>query len=57
MLPHKFADKSVCIIGLGYVGLTLAVVLAEAGFEVRGVEINPAIAKKISKSLTHNYRV
>lgn len=28
----------VCVVGLGYVGLTLAVALAEQGFCVSGVE-------------------
>ena len=31
-VPETFADKKVCIIGLGYVGLTLAAVMAEVGF-------------------------
>ena len=35
-------DRSICVLGLGYVGLTLAVVMAEQGFRVTGVEINPA---------------
>lgn len=34
-------DRSICVLGLGYVGLTLAVVMAEQGFRVTGVEINP----------------
>ena len=33
-------DRTVCIIGLGYVGLTLAIIMAEAGYTVWGVEIN-----------------
>lgn len=36
-------DRTVCIVGMGYVGLTLAVVMAERGFQVTGVEINPEI--------------
>lgn len=36
-----FPDRSVCMIGMGYVGLTLAVAMAEVGFRVHGVEINP----------------
>lgn len=31
-------DNRVCIVGLGYVGLTLAVSLADVGFRVHGVE-------------------
>ena len=37
--PIDFKDKSICIIGLGYVGLTLAVTMAQIGFKVNGVEI------------------
>lgn len=36
-----YQDRNVCIIGLGYVGLTLAVAMAEVGFRVHGVETNP----------------
>ncbi len=35
-----FPDRSVCMIGMGYVGLTLAVAMAEVGYRVHGVEIN-----------------
>ena len=38
MLPENFQDRQVCIIGLGYVGLTLAVAMADIGFRVYGVE-------------------
>jgi UDP-N-acetyl-D-mannosaminuronic acid dehydrogenase len=48
MLPKGFGDHTVCVIGLGYVGLTLAVVLAEAGFRVIGVEINPQVVQLVS---------
>ena len=43
-LPEKFASRQavIGIVGLGYVGLPLAVVFAEAGFQVRGVDLNAA---------------
>ncbi len=34
-------DAKVAIIGLGYVGLPLAVVFAEAGFHVTGIDLSP----------------
>lgn len=34
----SFPDRRVCVLGLGYVGLTLAAVLADVGFTVLGVE-------------------
>jgi UDP-N-acetyl-D-glucosamine dehydrogenase len=45
-LISKFADQSatVAILGLGYVGLPLAVVFAEAGFKVIGVD---PVAEKV----------
>jgi UDP-N-acetyl-D-glucosamine dehydrogenase len=43
-LKRKIADKSAClgVIGLGYVGLPLAVEFAHAGFRVIGFDIDPA---------------
>lgn len=35
---NDIVDRHVCIVGLGYVGLTLAVALAEVGFSVVGIE-------------------
>ncbi len=53
-LVKKLKDKtaSIAILGLGYVGLPLAVVFCEAGFHVTGVDPDPrkidALAKGIS---------
>ncbi len=38
-IPNEFRDRTVCILGLGFVGLTLAAAMAEVGFNVVGVEI------------------
>ena len=38
---------SIAVIGLGYVGLTLAVSLAEVGFNVTGVDSNEEIVKNL----------
>jgi len=48
-------DQTVCILGMGYVGLTLAVVMAERGFHVYGAEINPATLDAIRKGVPHFY--
>jgi UDP-N-acetyl-D-mannosaminuronic acid dehydrogenase len=37
-LPSRILDQNICILGLGYVGLTLAVAMADAGFRVHGIE-------------------
>lgn len=44
-------DKSVCVMGMGYVGLTLAVVLAEKGYSVCGVEINRDTVLKLNEGM------
>jgi len=41
------------IIGLGYVGLPLAVVAAEAGFEVLGFDVNPKVCDAINTGISH----
>jgi UDP-N-acetyl-D-mannosaminuronic acid dehydrogenase len=52
-VPANFPDRKVCIIGLGYVGLTLAVAMAEAGFEVIGVERDQRILKALDNGHAH----
>jgi len=41
------------IIGLGYVGLPLAVVAAEAGFEVLGFDVNASVCDGINAGISH----
>jgi UDP-N-acetyl-D-mannosaminuronic acid dehydrogenase len=43
---------SVAIIGLGFVGLTLALALADKGVKVFGVETNPITYKKLSQGIS-----
>ncbi len=50
-------NKRVCLLGMGYVGLTLAVVMSECGFEVTGVEINPDTLNAIKQGNAHFYEV
>ena len=45
--------EKVCIVGLGYVGLTLGVALAKAGVEVYGAEINDDILKALKEKRAH----
>ena len=40
--------KKVGVVGLGYVGLTLALTLADLGFEVRGFDINEKVRKLVA---------
>jgi len=41
--------NNICILGMGYVGLTLAVIMSEKKFKVTGVEINPEICKRLNE--------
>ena len=43
------------IIGLGYVGLTLAMAAADAGINVYGVEVSEMIKKSLAKGKAHFY--
>tara|TARA_Y100000991_G_scaffold196490_1_gene166399 strand:+ start:1728 stop:3038 length:1311 start_codon:yes stop_codon:yes gene_type:complete len=47
--------KNVCIVGLGYVGLTLGVYLARNGMNVHGVEIANNILTSLSQKKSHFY--
>jgi len=45
--------KTVCVIGLGYIGLPTAALLAGNGYRVLGVDINPHAVETINKGLIH----
>src|SRR3989338_4696816 len=47
--------KQIGVLGLGYVGLTLALTLADLGFKVRGFDINPAVRKSLAVGKPHFY--
>jgi UDP-N-acetyl-D-mannosaminuronic acid dehydrogenase len=46
-------QKTVCVIGLGYIGLPTAALLASNGFDVRGVDINPEVVETINQGRIH----
>ncbi|MEK5271465.1 UDP-N-acetyl-D-mannosamine dehydrogenase [Aeribacillus sp. FSL K6-8394] len=47
--------KKVCVVGLGYIGLPTATVLANNGFEVYGVDINEKAVELINNGQVHIY--
>lgn len=47
--------RSVCVIGMGFIGTTLAAVLAEAGFEVFGIERDTKKLEQLKKGKPHFY--
>jgi len=49
----SYRDKQVCVLGLGYVGLTLAVAMADVGFRVLGVEIRDDVLALLTKGEAH----
>ena len=45
--------RNISIIGMGYVGLTLAIVMADSGFNITGVESNQATLDLLLKGESH----
>ena len=46
-------NKTVCVIGLGYIGLPTAALLANTGYEVIGVDINQSTVDTINRGDIH----
>ena len=51
----KYSDNTICVLGLGYVGLTLSVTLASIGFNVYGIEIRKKVISDLKKKKPHFY--
>jgi UDP-N-acetyl-D-mannosaminuronic acid dehydrogenase len=45
--------KTVCVVGLGYIGLPTAATLASPGIEVVGVDINPRVVEAVNAGQTY----
>ena len=54
-IDFQFRDKTVCVLGLGYVGLTLAATLADVGFKVLGIEIRDDVLRMLQDGAPHFY--
>ena len=48
-------SRKVCVIGLGHVGLTLSLVMADNGFQVYGHDIDKKLIKRISSGTSDFY--
>lgn len=46
-------QKKVCVVGLGYIGLPTAALLASKGYEVVGVDVNSAVVEIINQGNIH----
>src|SRR5690348_6462771 len=58
-LESKFQNRTanVGIIGLGYVGLPLALLFADAGFPVTGFDVDPQKVEKLCRGESYIYRI
>lgn len=45
--------KKICVLGLGYIGLPTASILATRGFKVIGVDVNPDVVKMLNRGRVH----
>ncbi|HEY1707271.1 MAG TPA: UDP-N-acetyl-D-mannosamine dehydrogenase [Rhizomicrobium sp.] len=45
--------ETVCVVGLGYIGLPTAAFLAMQGFKVRGVDVSQAVVESVSAGILH----
>ena len=54
-LPEKFISRqsTAAVIGLGYVGLPLAMEIAEAGFSVIGIDVDPNEINTLKQSISY----
>jgi UDP-N-acetyl-D-mannosaminuronic acid dehydrogenase len=46
-------EATVCVMGLGYIGLPTAALMASRGWKVCGVDINPRIVEKVAAGKVH----
>ncbi len=51
--PFAFSESTCCIIGLGYIGLPTAAVLARAGHRVTGVDVNAQVVATVNQGQIH----
>ena len=54
-LKQKFSERTACIgiVGMGYVGLPLAVAFAEYGFEVVGIDISSSKVDNLNQGVSY----
>lgn len=51
--PSDPTIRSVCVIGLGYIGLPTACILANRGYKVIGVDVRPDVVAKVNAGVLH----
>lgn len=55
MTHQTHAFHRIGVIGMGYVGLTLTAALARKGFQVHGVDVQPAVLESLGRGRPHVY--
>ncbi len=50
-MDNKF--KNICVMGLGYIGLPTASLLATKGYKVHGVDVTPSVVETINEGKIH----
>ncbi len=53
MFQEKGKKQKICVLGLGYIGLPTASVLANSGYQVVGVDLKPSLVESINRGLVH----
>jgi len=54
-LEQDLYEKKICVIGMGYVGLTLALTFSDIGFKVIGIEKREKVIEKLKQGKSHFY--
>src|SRR5690606_29273785 len=45
--------KTVCVVGMGYIGLPTCAIFASRGLDVLGIDINPRVVEKVNRGEIH----
>lgn len=53
MVRSAAQAKTVCVVGLGYIGLPTASLLAHSGYRVVGVDVNPKVVEVLNRGMIH----
>lgn len=53
MLEENIRNKTITVLGLGYIGLPTAIVFAKAGYQVNGVDSNEEVVKTLNNGRIH----
>ena len=55
MINHTKRDIECCVVGLGYIGLPTAAIIASKGITVTGIDINNNVINTVNNGSIHIY--